>query len=287
MTPSTRIGRVVLVASPSMGFIAWERIGAPVAGWALARCWILGVMGGIDVSTRVGWPVYVGLVLLFGWLVWILIAPDYWWRKERALVGWQYRDGHRIELSTAGRIWARFWTVVGLVILCVVGGATVNWTAAARVETEPWGGLGGRVYYVGDPVESPSCTVRVFVCLRSDMVFPIEVTGYETVEPGSDERLTKLDKLPDDTNLLLHVEWPYFPTRVVVDQGGEQVTVTVYGKCAPWRLEDPYGRSPADCATNRTAGTYGGGVVPVSLDKPLDGRPLIDGSRDAPVASAR
>ena len=266
------------MASPSVGFIGWERVGAPVAAWALARCWILGIVDGIDVSTRVGWPVYVGLVLLFGWLVWkTVIAPDYWWRKERRCgVAVPRRAPDRAEHRWTDL--GRFWTAVGLVILCVVGGATINWTAASRVETEPWGGLGGRVYYVGDPVESPSCTVRVFVCLRSDVVFPIEVTGYETVEPGSDARMTELDKLPDDTNLLLHVEWPFFPTRVVVDQGGEQVTVTVYGKCAPWRLDDPYGRSPADCATNRTAGTYGGGVVPVSLDRPLDGRPLIDGS---------
>ncbi|MEN3616175.1 hypothetical protein AAH979_42770 [Plantactinospora sp. ZYX-F-223] len=177
--------------------------------------------------------------------------------------------------------------MVTLVILSVVGGATVNWTAASRVETEPWGGSGSRMYYVGDPVESPDCTVRVFVCLRSDVVFPIEVTGYKAMEPGSDGRPTGLDKLPDDTNLLLYVEWPFFPTRITLDQGDERVTVTVYGRCAPWRFNDPYGRSPADCATDRAAGPYGGGVVPVSLDKPLDGRALIDGSRDALVTPRR
>jgi hypothetical protein len=241
----------------------------------------------LDVSTRVGWPAYLGIGLLVSFLVWVLVTPDHAWRLERAFVGWQYRDGHRIELSTAGRVWVRFWAAVLLV--AVVGGsvATVNWSADSRVETEPWS-VGGMVYYVGDPVESPGCTVRVFVCLRSDVVFPIDVEGYEAFDEVSDgpDGLSSLEALPDDTNLLLYVDERFFPTHIVVDQA-EQVTVSLYGRCAPHRLtgDGAYGDSRADCTEDplSTAFSFDAGVVPVSLDEPLGGRVLIDGNRDVPI----
>lgn len=241
---------------------------------------ILPVVGLIDVSTRVGWPVYAGLALLCGWLVWILIAPDYWWRVERSFVGWQYRDGHRIELSTAGRVAARIGAVV--TILGMLGGAaaTVDWTAARRVRTE-WLRPANTVYYVGDPVRSPGCVVRVFVCLRSEKVFPIDVQEYR-----ADHRPSDLEKLPDDTNLLLYVERRFFPTHVVVDEG-DRVTVTLYGKCARTGSGGAYGRSTSDCPQQPPPALDDRSVVPVTLSSPLGHRLLVDGARDTPVTPHR
>lgn len=214
----------------------------------------------IDVSTRVGWPVYAVLALLCAFLVWVLVAPDFWWRKERALVGWRYRDGHRIELSTAGRLWMRFCALAALVVVIVVTGATVDRTAVSRVETEVEGGK--RVYHVGDPVDSPGCTVRIVACLASDTVFPIPVSGYEV--RGGDQ-------------LLLDVDARHFPTHVVLDEG-DTVTVTLYGRCERRTTREPHHDSEAECP--RSLPGFGG-VVPVRLDRPLDGRAVVDGTRDA------
>jgi hypothetical protein len=233
----------------------------------------------IDVSTRVGWPVYAGIALLSGLLVWILIAPDKAWRLERAFVGWQYRDGHRIELSAAGRLWVRFCTVVSLVILLVVAGATVNWSAGSRVETGAWPG-GGTVYDVGDPVESPGCVIRIVACLRSDVVFPIEVTDFEALDPVSGH-----DVLPDGTNLLLYVADRFFPTHLVISEESERVTVSLYGKCAPrYPWDDPVGSAAAECRSDSSSLLDTRGVVPVTLDQPLGVRTIVDGHRDAPIS---
>lgn len=220
-------------------------------------------------STRVDWPVYVVFGLLGGFLVWVLVFPDRAWRVERAFVGWQYRDGDRIELSDAGRLWVRFWTLVTLGGLVAFSAATINWSADSRVETDSSASR-GTVYHVGDPVESPGCTVRVFVCLKSDDVFPIEVEGYTATDGPN--------------RLLLYVDDRFFPTHIVMEQDVGQVTVSLYGKCAPWPWwDDAYGDSPADCRGDSINPPFDRGVVPVSLEAPLGGRSLIDGSRDAAV----
>lgn len=240
----------------------------------------------IDVSTRVGWPVYAGLGLLGAFLVWVLVAPDRAWRLERSYTGWQYRDGHRIELSTAGRLWVRFWTAVSLVGVLVFSLMTVHWSAHSRVKMDR--SYGETVYYVGDAVESPGCTVRVFACLRSDDVFPIEVEGYQASDPvaGWPDDMGAIEGLPEDVNLLLYVDERFFPTHVVIGEG-KQVTVSLYGKCAPKRAsDDPYGDSASDCADHPTSALVEQGVVPVTLEEPLGDRDLIDGDRDAPVERA-
>lgn len=234
----------------------------------------------IDVSTRFGWPVYLGLGVVCLLLASAVVRPDAWWRLERAFVGWQYRDGHRIELSRAGRIAARSGGVVGILIVLAIGAATVDWTAARRVRTE-WLRPSQTVYYVGDPVESPGCVVRVFACLRSEVVFPISVTEYR-----ADHRPSDLDLLPDDTNLLLYVERRFFPTHLVVEEG-ERVTVTLYGKCARSGSGGAFGRSSSDCPKEPPPVLDDRGVVPVSLAEPLGERTLVDGDRDVPVTPAR
>jgi hypothetical protein len=222
----------------------------------------------IDVSTRLPWQAYL-LVTVFAAIgVWVLVAPDRAWRLQRAFVGWQYRDGHRIELSTAGRLWTRFGGVVSLAValwLCLLG---VNWSADSRVETESRGA--DTVYLLGDPVESPGCTVRVVVCVKFDVVFPIEVTGYEAPAAG--------------TELLVSVEDQFFPTHLVMSEQDDRVTVSLYGKCVPRYPWDPaYGRSASECRSSYSSSFPGRGLVPVSLDRPLAGRPVIDGSRGDPV----
>jgi hypothetical protein len=166
---------------------------------------------------------------------------------------------------------------VSIAIMCVVAGATVSWTAASRVETE-YSPPAETVYYVGDPVESPGCVIRIVVCLRSDAVFPITVTEYEATE----SRPAGFKAMPDDTNLLLYVEGHYFPTHLLVEQG-ERVTVTLYGKCAGRGVSDAYGSATADCTADPNAALVRRGVVPVSLREPLGARTLVDGHRDAPV----
>lgn len=242
---------------------------------------ILDLVDLIDVSTRLSWPVYVGFAVFAGWMVWILIAPDYWWRLERSLVGWQYRDGQRIELSSAGRLGARLGTVAVLVLLCVVTVISVDRTVESRVRTMWWPSE-GMAYDVGDPVESPGCTVRVVVCLSSEVVFPIPITGYRPI--GSDGRSDAPEPLPDDTNLLLYVESRFFPTHIVLRKA-DRVTVTVYGRCASGPSEGSYGESPSDCAAPEAA-LPDRGVVLVALDEPAGGQTLIDGDDGQPIAPA-
>jgi hypothetical protein len=251
------------------------------AGDAWRGAGILQVVDLIDVSTRVPWPAYVGLGLLGALLVSVVVAPDRWWRLERSFVGWQYRDGHRIELSRAGRIAARSSAVVTTAALCLIAGATVDWTAERRVRTE-WLRPAGTVYDVGDAVESPGCVVRVFACLRAETVFPVGVTEYRALTG----RRAGIDGVPDDADLLLYVEGRYFPTHLVVEEG-ERVTVTLYGRCARPRSGEAYGRSRSDCAADPRAALNDPGAVPVRLAEPLGERTLIDGHSGMPVEPRR
>lgn len=240
-------------------------------------------------STRLSWPVYVGFALFAGFGLWVILKPDQAWRGQRAFVGWQYRDGHRIELSPAGRLWTRFTGVIPLVVVLGITALTVDWSAESRVATEVAPGGDTVYYYLGDPVESPGCTVRVIACLRSDVVFPIEVTRYEafgSVATGPDG-LAGLDALPAGTNLLLQVADRFFPTHLVVSEQADRVTVSLYGKCASHLPgQAAAGRTAADCESYSPPLLSRIGVVPVSLDEPLGGRSLVDGNRGGPVERA-
>jgi hypothetical protein len=197
-------------------------------------------------------------------------------------VAWQYRDGDRIELSGAGRAWVRFTGLVGLVILLVMVGMTINTSASSRVRTERLDTesfYDKTVYYVGDPVESPGCTVRIFVCLNTDVVFPIEVTGYEEIDPAAGR-----DGLSADTDLVLQVEDEFFPTHLVASEEGDRVTVSLYGKCVPRNAwDDPVGSSAPECESHAWEPSDTGALVPVTLDRELGDRTVLDGHRNAPI----
>ena len=243
-------------------------------------------MNWFDVSTHADGRMFAALALWSGLALFVLVAPDRAWRMERFFVGWQYKDGHRIELSTAGRLWTRIGGVMMLVVVLGLSAATINWSAGSRVQTAPWPD-GGTVYYVGDPVQSPGCTVRVFVCLKSDPVFPIEVVRYDVPQSVVDgSLLSERDELPDNTDLLLYVEDRFFPTHIVIEQA-EQVTVSLYGRCAPRRAsDDAYGNSSSECVSDALFPERTPGVVPVGLNKPLGERLLIDGSRNLVIEKA-
>jgi hypothetical protein len=226
----------------------------------------------IDVSTNGGWAVFVffGLVFLlfltFGVLG--LVAPDQVWRMRHWWVRWQYRDGHRLEPSDAGRLWER---IIGVGLLGAalafagwVGSQTIDWSAESRVEREIDGTA--TVYDLRAAAQTPGCAIRVIVCLRSDEVFPIEVTSYEA----------------SDTELRLRVGDEFFPTHAVVEEG-QRVTVSLYGRCNPDSGDEPYGSSAADCAVDRRFGFILYGVVPVTLNGPLDGRTVVDGHTGQPI----
>jgi hypothetical protein len=231
----------------------------------------------IDVSTRVGWPAYAGIGLLIALMVWVMIAPDKAWRLERPFVGWQYRDGDRLELSDAGRAWARLSSLIGIVVLLVVAGLTVNWSASSRVRTE--GLSSGQTVYYLDPVESPGCTVRIFVCLRTEAVFPIEVTDYQVVDPKWGR-----DGVPVDTDVLLRVADRFFPTHLVLSEEGDRVTVSLFGRCTPrYSWDDATGSSAAECESDSPHPDDFPGLVPVTLTRPLGDRQVIDGETDAPI----
>jgi hypothetical protein len=231
----------------------------------------------IDVSTRAGWPAYAGIGLMIALLVWVLIAPDKAWRLERVFVAWQYRDGDRIELSSAGRAWARFSSLVGIVVLLVVAGQTVNWSASSRVRTEAL--PGGQTIYHVDVVDSPGCTVRIFVCLRTEAVFPIEVTDYEELDAKWGR-----DGVPVDTDLLLRVPDRFFPTHLVMSEGDSRVTVSLFGRCTPrYSWDDAVGSSAADCGARSSFPADFPGLVPVTLSRPLGDRQVLDGHGDAPI----
>lgn len=238
----------------------------------------------IDVSGKLPWPMYFVLGLMYVWGLWLLITPDRVWWLQRPFVAWQYRDGHRMELSTAGRLRARFGGILSIVMSLGLGLASINWSADSRVGVEREDL--DTFYYLGDPVESPGCTVRIVVCLKSDEVFPIEVTGYDEFGSVADGpgTLSRLESLPADTNLLLFVPDGYLPTHLVVDEDSDRVIVWLYGECAPYQSwEDVRGDSAADCAYDPRL-SLGREVVPVSLDDgPPAGRTVIDGGRGGPV----
>jgi hypothetical protein len=232
----------------------------------------------IDVSTKVDWPAYAGLGVLGAYLIWVLVAPDKAWRLERVFVAWQYRDGDRIELSPAGRAWVRFTSLVGMAVLLFGVGLTFDWSAAAHVRTETTSDS-DTIYHVADSGGPPDCTVRIIVCLENDVVFPIEVTDYEELDPASGH-----EGLSVDTDLVLYLPDRFFPTHLVRSEQDDRVTVSLYGKCVPeYPWDDPVGNSAAECESDAWEPSDTGGLVPVTLDRELGDRTVLDGHRHAPV----
>jgi hypothetical protein len=158
--------------------------------------------------------------------------------------------------------------VLGMTIVfaMLVSSEAVNWSADSRVERE----IDGTeiVYDLTDAAETPGCALRIVACLRSDEVFPIEVTSYEA----------------SGTGLRLWVSDKFFPTHAVVEEG-QRVTVSLYGRCNRDLGAEPYGSSTTDCV--RRTGFYVYGVVPVTLDEPLGGRVLVDAHAGQPIEPSR
>jgi hypothetical protein len=76
-----------------------------------------------------------------------------------------------------------------------------------------------------DAVDSPGCTVRIFVCLRSEAVFPIEVMDYDALDAKSTRA-----GLPAETDLVLQVADRFLPTHLVMSEEGDRVVVSLFGR---------------------------------------------------------
>lgn len=225
----------------------------------------------------------LGLVCLF--MLWTLASPrSQWW----VLNAWAYRDPEANEPSDAGYGVMRVGGGLGLVLLIWLMGTMVSnerqrdeQATAERSEAE-------RADLLEDAFGSADVQLAPVRQVDGDaqaggpdllLVGSYVEVDWSAGPPPYAEALG----MEGEPALLLVLPGPVEPRAVALDEQGDQVTVTVGGRCPVG--QDITGSRVCDISRYQPAWRRGESavVVPVELSQPLDERELINGATGSSV----
>ncbi|MBU2666049.1 hypothetical protein KOI35_21275 [Actinoplanes bogorensis] len=199
----------------------------------------------------------LGGVVLIAFALWTVIAPRQQWQVLNA---WRYRDPEANEPSDLSYNLGRAAGVGTIVLVLIFGFVLIRDhnsperdAAQAREAREQRFGTSSAELLASPPA--------------GDSGDPVAIWRYATPD---EKFLAGLGPVPAGTDLLIAVDGAFRPEAMTVDETADRVTVTLRGTCVSAKiLCDQATRSQALPPVR---------LIPLDLDAPLGGRPLVDGT---------